>query len=137
MRNVPRASWWRSSSASKGLRVSFETSFLFVSDTQPVPLGDVPFFCLTHRLFALLMLVLVKKLVIFGWSNVGLHAMPPVPDGSLSKERLLFVMVVVCLMVLLSSALFFSFPNRYEEEINRRTTVENEFVALKKVRSSE
>lgn len=41
----------------------------------------------------------------------------------------------VCLIVLLASALF-SFSNRYEEEINRRTTVENEFVALKKVRSS-
>lgn len=82
------------------------------------------------------MLVLLKKLVIFVWSNVGLHTVPAVSDGSLSKGRLLFVVVVVCLVVLLSSALFFSFPNRYEEEINRRTTVENEFVALKKVRSS-
>lgn len=41
-----------------------------------------------------------------------------------------------CLSIFLSSALFPSFSNRYEEEINRRTTVENEFVALKKVRSS-
>lgn len=41
-----------------------------------------------------------------------------------------------CLSIFCSSALFSSFSNRYEEEINRRTTVENEFVALKKVRSS-
>lgn len=40
------------------------------------------------------------------------------------------------LSIFISSALFSSFSNRYEEEINRRTTVENEFVALKKVRSS-
>lgn len=39
------------------------------------------------------------------------------------------------LNIFLSSALFSSFSNRYEEEINRRTTVENEFVALKKVRT--
>lgn len=39
------------------------------------------------------------------------------------------------LSIFLSSALFSSFSNRYEEEINRRTTVENEFVALKKVRT--
>lgn len=82
VKNVPQASWWRSSSASKDLLSSsswWHFAFLvhlgqLLLDLWHVPSGSATFFCLTGKFFALVMLLLlVKKLLILRWFNAGLQ----------------------------------------------------------------